>query len=146
MGAAATFYPSTQSFRNSRMTIAKLLAAAALLATVPAVAQRGYDPQARLDRLLAGRVAGAPVSCIPLRPNTRSEIIEGQAIVYRDGRRLYVNRPTVGLEWLLRDSILVTRPVVSQLCDAEPVQIIDQPSRIQRGFVTLGKFVPYTRP
>jgi hypothetical protein len=127
------------------MTIAKLLVAATLVAAVPASAQRGYDPQAKLDRLLAGRVAGAPVRCIPLRPNTRSEIIEGQAIVYRDGRRLYVTRPTVGLNWLLRDSILVTRPVVSQLCAGEPVQLIDQPSRIQRGFVTLGDFVPYTR-
>ncbi|WP_375402065.1 hypothetical protein [uncultured Sphingomonas sp.] len=123
-----------------------LATAAALLAAAPTSAQRGYDPQARLDRLLAGRVAGAPVRCIPLRPNTRSEIVEGRAIVYREGRRFYVNRPTAGLEWLLRDSILVTRPVVGQLCRGEPVQLVDQPSRIQRGSVTLGDFVPYARP
>lgn len=135
------------------MRTPKLLLAFALMAPVLfawpglAAAQRGYDPTVRLDRLLAGRVAGAPVRCIPLRSNTRSEIIEGQAIVYRDGaRRLWVNRPTVGLNWLLRDSILVTRPVVNQLCAGEPVQLIDQPSRQQRGFVTLGAFTPYTRP
>lgn len=126
--------------------MASVLLAGPGVAPGPAFAQRGYDPAAKLDRLLAGRVAGAPVRCIPLRPNTRSEIIEGRAIVYRDGRRLYVNHPTVGLEWLLRDSILVTRPVVGQLCAGEPIQLIDQPSRQQRGFVTLGEFTPYTRP
>lgn len=127
------------------MRPAPLLAAAALLAA-PAAAQRAADPQLKLDRLLAGRVAGAPVTCIPLRPTTRSQVIPGRAIIYSEnGRRLFVNRPRGGAEWLTRDSILVTRPVTTQLCRAEPVQLVDRASGIGRGFVTLGDFVPYTR-
>lgn len=122
-----------------------LMASLALLAAAPAAAQGLPDPQARFDRVLQGRVAGPPRACIPLRPNTRSEIVAGTAIIYRDGGTLYVNRPTSGLEWLERDSILVTQPVVSQLCRNEPVRLVDRVGGFQRSFVTLGEFVPYAR-
>lgn len=120
-------------------------AALALLAAAPAAAQ-GLASDPKLDRVLAGRAAGAPVRCIPLRPNTRSQIVPGEAIVYRDGDQMFVNRPTVGLEWLERDSILVSRPVVSSLCANEPVQLIDRVGGFQRGNIVLGEFVPYTKP
>lgn len=129
--------------------------AAALLtlaAAVPAAAQdsapsrRDGEARARLDRQVAARVAGAPVSCIPLRPNTRSEVIAGEAIVYRDGSRLWVNRPRIGADRLTRDSILASRPVIGQLCRLEPIQLVDRVSGINLGFVTLGDFTPYTRP
>ena len=121
-----------------------ITAALALLAAAPATAQ-GLPSDPKLDRVLAGRVAGAPVRCIPLRNNTRSQIVPGEALVNRDGGRLYVNRPTVGLAWLERDSILVTRPVVNALCANEPVQLIDRVGGFLRGNVVLGEFVPYER-
>ena len=117
----------------------------AVLASSAVIAQPSYDPQAQLERALAGRVAGPRQSCINLRQVTRTQIISGTGILYRVGNRVYLNRPRVGLEWLDRDNILVTRPVVSQLCRNEPVQLIDRTGYIQRGFVTLGDFVPYTR-
>lgn len=119
----------------------KLITALALLAA-PAAAQ---GPDLRLDQVLGNRVASVPQRCIPLRPNTRSQIV-GDAIVYREGSRLYVNRPTAGLEWLERDSILVTRPVVTRLCSGEPVQLIDRVGGILRGNIILGEFTPYARP
>lgn len=121
----------------------KAVTALTLLAATPAAAQTPI-PEVKLDRLLAGRTAGPAQACIPLRPNTRSQIV-GETLVYRDGATLYVNKPTNGLEWLERDSILVTRPVVGQLCRGEPVQLVDRVSGFQRGFVTLGEFTPYTR-
>lgn len=117
----------------------------AALASSTAIAQPRYDAQAQLERALAGRVAGPPQPCINLRQITRTEIISGTGILYRVGSRVYLNRPRIGSEWLDRDNILVTRPVVSQLCRNEPVQLIDRTGYIQRGFVTLGDFVPYTR-
>lgn len=122
--------------------IAPLLATAA---AVPAAGQRPYDPTARLDRLVAGRVAGAPQSCIDPRRVRQTEIVSGQAITYRIGDRLFVNRPRLGLEWLDRDNIMISQRPVAQLCRGEPIQLIDRASRIQRGFVTLGDFVPYDR-
>lgn len=47
----------------------------------------------QLEKILAGRVAGKPTSCINLRNTTSSQIIEGRAIVYRVGSTLYVNEP-----------------------------------------------------
>lgn len=117
-------------------------AALALAAASPGAAQ---VPEVKLDRLLAGRVAGPPQACIPLRNNVRSQIV-GDAIVYRDGDVFYVNRPTAGLEWLKRDSILVTRPVVNNLCRNEPVQLIDRVGGFLRGNIVLGDFTPYSRP
>jgi len=96
--------------------------------------------------MLAGRVAGPPQSCVPLRRATRSQVIPGQAIVYSENsRRLFVNRPTIGADWLIDTSILLSNQVIGQVCRGDVIQIVDRASRIGRGFVTLGDFVPYTR-
>lgn len=126
-----------------RVTILALLATA--LTGSAATAQRPYDPQAQLARALAGRIAGPAQPCINLNQVTRTEVIGGVGIIYRINGRVFLNRPRAGLEWLERDSILVMQPVVSQLCRNEPMQLIDRTGGIQRGFVTLGEFVPYTR-
>jgi hypothetical protein len=130
-----------------RKIITTLLAAAALVASVaaaPADARR--DPDAALAKLLAGRVAGEPRNCISMPLNQGSQIIEGRAIVYRDGRTLWVNRPRAGADRLRDDDVLVTRVWGSQLCSIDPVHLIDRVSRFPRGFVSLGEFVPYRLP
>ena len=69
-----------------------LILAAAALAVTPVSAKRD-DPDTQLAKMLAGREAGKPVNCIFLSSGTSSTIIEGRAIVYRSGSRLYVNVP-----------------------------------------------------
>ncbi|PAX06730.1 hypothetical protein [Sphingomonas lenta] len=118
------------------------LVAAAVLSAPAAAAPR--DPEAELAEALRGRVAGEPVSCIPLR-QASSEIIDGTAILYRVGDTIYVNRPRGGAETLRRDDVLVTRTFDSRLCRPEIVTLVDRFSRFQRGFVGLGDFVPYRR-
>ena len=122
------------------------LAAAALAAAATSATAASRDPEARLDKLLAGRVAGEPVKCINLRDIQSSEIIDGTAIVYRVGKRLYVNRPRGGAYQLDSDDILLTRSVTSQLCRIDTVDLVDRTSRFRTGFVSLGEFVPYTKP
>jgi hypothetical protein len=121
-----------------------LLLAATLVAT-PALAVPRDDPDTQLRKALAGRVAGKPVNCISLPSTNSSQIIEGKAIIYGSGGRLYVNEPRSGAESLDDDDILVTRVTGSQLCSIDTVDLVDRASRIQRGFVVLGQFVPYTR-
>lgn len=127
--------------------LSMLIAGAAILsAALPAAAARP-TPEQRLDKLLAGRVAGKPVKCINLRDIRSSEIIDGTAIVYRTGaNRLYVNRPTGGAQQLDDDDVLVTRTFTSQLCNIDIVRLVDRSSRFETGFVSLGDFVPYVRP
>ncbi|NNM76013.1 hypothetical protein HJG53_03705 [Sphingomonas sp. ID1715] len=120
--------------------------AAAALGAVSAASAAPLPPEARLARMLDGRVAGKPVSCLNQRSISSTEIIDDTAIVYRVGSKLYVNRPRSGADWLHRDDILVTRTIGSQLCSIDTVRLLDRTSMIPAGFVSLGDFVPYTRP
>lgn len=127
-----------------RTIISTLLIGAAMVAS-PAMAAGRDSPDVQMQKLLANRTAGAPVSCISLTRSRSSQVIPGRAIVYRDGGTLYVNQPQSGADSLDDDSILVTRSIGSQLCRGEAVNLIDRGSRIQRGFVLLGDFVPYRK-
>ncbi|HEU0043749.1 hypothetical protein [Sphingomonas sp.] len=127
-----------------RKIIASLLAVAALAA--PATAAPRLSPAAELDRLLAGRVAGKPTGCISLFGNLSTRIIDRTALVYRDGRTLWVNQPRFGADRLRDDDVLVTRLHGSQLCRVDAVNLVDRTSGVQRGFVVLGDFVPYRLP
>ena len=128
--------------RFSRLIIGAALTAAAI---TPAFGGPRLSPEERLSKVIGDRVPGQPVSCINLRDVQSSEIIDGTAIVYRVGSRLYVNHPRSGARWLDDDSILATRTIGSQLCRIDTVKLIDRTARFQRGFVVLGDFVPYTK-
>ena len=123
----------------------KFLLIAAAIVAIPATAAPRDPPDVRLDKLLAGRVSGKPIGCISLRSIQSSAIIEGRAIVYRIGRTLYVNEPRSGADTLRVGDVLLTKTHGSQLCSIDTVQLIDRGSRFNRGFVFLGKFVPYTK-
>ncbi|HEX8301434.1 hypothetical protein [Sphingomonas sp.] len=124
--------------------IHSLLLGAAFLAT-PAIATTRDDPDAELQKLLAGRSAGMPVSCIGQGSATNVTVIDGKALVYRVGSRLYVNTPDNAAR-LRDDDILVTRTFGSQVCSHDVVHLVDRGSQFPRGFVMLGKFVPYSKP
>lgn len=115
-----------------------------LLAGTPALAsERG---EARLERALAGRVAGEPVRCISLWGSNSSEVIDDTAIVFRVGGTLYVNRPRAGADRLDSSDTMVTRLYGdSRLCSIDTVRMVDLRSGFQTGIVFLGEFVPYRR-
>jgi hypothetical protein len=123
--------------------VKSLILGASLLAAPAAIAQE--TPDARLAKLLEGRVAGAPTDCISLPQARSSRIIDGKAIVYEVGSRLYVNIPSSGAESLDQDDVLVTKTIGTQLCRMDTVSLVDRASRFPRGFVLLGRFVPYTK-
>ena len=125
-----------------RMT-SLVLAAAATLA-VPMAAEARQTPQEKLDKLLAGRVAGKPVDCIDTLINRDSTVIDKTAIVYGSGRTIYVNRPKYP-ESLNDDDVLVTRLTSSRLCSVDTVSLHDRTGGWYRGFVGLSEFVPYTK-
>ena len=126
-----------------------LLIGAALLgasATALAADRDNSKNEAKLAAAIAGRVAGKPVDCINLRDVRSSQIIDGTAIVYdTGGGKLYVNRPRTAADWLDSDDILVTKTYGSDLCSLDTVSLVDRGARMQRGFVGLGQFVPYTK-
>ena len=124
--------------------LALIGAAVPATAATPRVSQTG---EAKLAEALKGRVAGKPVDCINLRNARSSQVYDGTAIVYEDGRTLYVNRPTSGADSLRRDDILITKLWGGdRLCRIDTIRLLDQGSRFEHGFVGLGQFVPYTKP
>jgi hypothetical protein len=129
--------------RNSAIFIA--LAVAAVAAPVAAATPQHKQGEAALQELLEGRVAGKPVSCLSLPQLGSSQVIDGTAIVYRSGSRLYVNRTRSDPSSLRSDDILLTRSFSGELCNIDTVYLLDRGSHMTRGFVTLGDFVPYER-
>jgi len=130
-----------------RKIIAAVLAATTLLGVSAVDAKPRLSPEAKLAKLLDGRVAGRPQDCIFLPAIRSSRIIDRTAIVYDAGRTLYVNRPRSGAESLDDDDILVTNlhGSGSQLCSIDIVQLHDRSSHFYSGFVGLGEFVPYRK-
>lgn len=120
------------------------LAAAATLAAPAAAAPRLHG-EAELAKLTEGRAPGKPVDCIDLSRVHSSRIVDGTAIVYDMGATLYVNRPRGGAESLDNWATMVLKPLGSELCRVDVVQLIDSGSHFYKGSVFLGDFVPYTR-
>ena len=121
-----------------------ILAAASLLAA-PAVAAPRLTPAQELAKVLEGRVAGTPVSCIDPRSNSDTRVIDKTAIIYGSGRTIYLQQPD-NADSLRDDDVLVTELRGNgQLCDVDIVKLHDRSGGWFRGFVGLNKFVPYTR-
>ncbi len=100
--------------------------------------------EARLAKMLEGRVAGEPQSCISAMISDRLQVIDRTAVVYDAGKTLYVARPQSPSS-LDADDILVIKRFGSQLCKQDIIQTIDRTSGFMTGVLFLGDFVPYTK-
>ena len=129
-----------------------LAAGAALLAsscsTAPGPQGRSASAQRELDEALAGRVAGAPLRCIPSYRADQMQIIDDWTILYRDGRTVYVQTPRGGCPGIANRSntLVVNFRGGSELCDGQINELVDLSSGIHGGACVFGPFVPYTRP
>jgi hypothetical protein len=126
--------------------IALSLAAVASLALFagPSVAGERLSGDQKLAKLLEGRVAGEPRSCINTRVNSESQVIDGTALVYGRGRTIWVNVPANARDLDDRDAVLV-RQYGASLCRQDIVTTFDPSGGFFTGNVFLGDFVPYTR-
>lgn len=122
------------------------LAATAALLSGPALQAKApkLTGEEKLAKLLEGRVAGEPVSCINTLQARNARIIDKTAIVYDGGRVIYVNRPRHARA-LDSDDVMVTRQWGSQLCRLDTVRMVDRSSFFYSGFVGLEDFVPYRK-
>ena len=127
-------------------TLATILAvtALALAGTTAAVARSAEQNEAKLARMLEGRTAGEPVSCISALNSNRIEVIEHVGIVYDAGETIYVARPSDPRQ-LGRNDIVVIDRHSSQLCDTDVIRTVDRYQGFTTGAVFLEDFVPYTK-
>lgn len=120
-------------------------AAIALGATPAAAGDVVEKGEARLAKMLEGRVAGEPVRCISTMGNDSPQIIDRVALVQGRGKTIYVARPTDPRSLDDRDILLIKRFSGSQLCVHDQMRMIDRHGGMTTGIVFLEEFVPYTK-
>lgn len=101
--------------------------------------------EAKLAKLLEGRVAGEPRSCINALPTQRSRTIDGAAYVYGSGHTIWVQRTRDPERIDDRDTLVTVRFGGSQLCRNDQMTTVDRVTGIFSGVVFFEDFVPYTR-
>ncbi|MEZ5688350.1 MAG: hypothetical protein R3E21_06145 [Caenibius sp.] len=125
--------------------IATAAAALAMVASAPgAVAKPKPSGEEQLAKMLEGREAGEPQSCISMFDSYNLRVIHRTALVYKRGDTVWVNRPA-NPEDLDYFDVLVMKRTGSQLCKQDIVTTMDQSTHMFTGSVFLGDFVPYKK-
>jgi len=128
------------------MTLSKLipvaLAVVALGATLPAAAAADEKGEAKLAKLLDGRVPGEPVRCLDRTRRDNLEVIDRTAMVFKDGDTYYVNRPS-GVNFLSWSDIPVFKIWGNELCKMDIVHLRDRSTGMGGASMTMNEFIPY---
>jgi hypothetical protein len=121
------------------------MACATTAAVQPA---RSAKSQKQYDELLAGKVAGKPVSCLPTYHQDDMVIVDDQTIAFRQGRaRVYVNHMQGSCSNLGGGYALVTKQFGNaELCRGDIGQVVDLQNHFTVGSCVFGDFVPYAKP
>jgi len=117
-------------------------------ADVPSSIPRTPEAQAKLDKHLAGRVAGEPTNCVKSGATISPIGIDDHTMLFKDGPRIWRNDLEAGFQCgdLGGRKSLVSRNVGIRICRGETVNIVDMTDGSPVGGCILGQFVPYTRP
>ena len=112
-------------------------------------APRTPRAEAHLQTLLNGRVAGAPVSCLPEYRSNDMVVIDDNTVLFRDGRTTYRNDFQGGSCARLGSgyyALLTRRTGGIGLCRGDIAEVKDLTNGFTVGSCVIGDFVPYTKP
>jgi hypothetical protein len=131
--------------------ISLLLIAAAVgsCSTAPQSTMRSPSGQRAYDAILTGKVAGAPVSCLPNYNANDMSIIDGQTLGFRVGTgTTYIVHLGQGCGLLgAGNYALLTKQFGGMgMCRGDIAQVFDTMNRITVGSCVVGSITPYTRP
>ena len=142
----------------TRTMLAAGCTALAIAAAVPVAAQDQPGIESKVEvappktkgeehlaKLLEGRVAGQPVSCIRTFPSDRMQVLDGTAYVYGSGSTIFVQRTRDPERIDDTDTLVTNRFSATQLCRLDMTTTIDRFTGIFTGAVFFDDFVPYTR-
>jgi hypothetical protein len=111
---------------------------------------RTANKQLELQQLLNGKVAQAPISCLPHFRSGDMRVIDEQTIAFRDGsHRVYVaHMPGGGCNDLdAGHTALVTKQFGSaDLCRGDIARVVDTLNGFTVGSCVFGDFTPYVSP
>lgn len=110
---------------------------------------RTVQAENHLEKMLAGRVAGQPITCLPDYRARDMVVIDDRTILFRDGRTYYRNDFNGGVcaNLGIGSNTLVTKQFGGAgLCRGDPAQVVDLSNGFTVGNCAMGDFVPYTKP
>jgi hypothetical protein len=103
--------------------------------------------QAHLQELTAGKVAQAPISCLPHYRANDMVVVDENTVAFKDGARVYIahmNGPCANLGGA--GYALLTRTTgTADLCRGDIAQVVDTSVHMTVGSCVFGDFVPYVR-
>jgi hypothetical protein len=133
------------------MRTISLIVAGSVLASctaVPPPPTRTADAQQQYESLLAGKVAQAPMTCLPnMRAENMIRIDENTVVFRESSGRIYVNHmqgPCTGLP--SSSTALVTNEHGTGPCSGDIVRVVDTSANMPVGACAWGEFTPYVRP
>ncbi len=109
---------------------------------------RNLRAENELRQALAGKVAGRPVDCLPTYRSSDMQVIDDNTILFRDGRRTYLQAPPGGCAPLGSGHYtLVTRSFGGMgLCRGDIARVVDLQNGFTVGSCSFDDFVPFDRP
>ena len=109
---------------------------------------RNLRAENKLRQALAGKVAGRAVDCLPTYRSNDMQVIDDYTILFRDGRRTYLQAPRGGCSPIGSGHYtLVTHSYGgSGLCRGDIAQVVDLQNGFTVGSCSLNEFVPFDRP
>lgn len=130
-----------------------LIALAGLAGCSTAADQARYDAksEAKLQQLLAGKVAGKPQDCLPLLRSHDMIRIDDDTLLFRDGaRRIYRSELNGSCNGLGSPNYALVTGAMGgsngRLCRGDIARTVDVGSGTLVGSCVIGDFVPYTSP
>ena len=126
-----------------------MASALVLIGAAPAQeSPRTEKAQAKLDKLLAGRVPGETKVCLKTAATNNPIAIDDRTMLFRDGPRLWRNELQAGYQCgdLGINKALMTVDRNIQICRGDKVQIVDMKNGYTVGGCVLGDFTLYTKP
>ena len=104
--------------------------------------------QITYDRLVAGKVARSPVTCLPNYNANDMSIIDSQTVAFRVGASTYIMHLSPGCNGIgSGNAALLTKQFgAGGLCNGDIAQAFDTFNHMTVGSCVIGDIVPYTKP
>lgn len=99
----------------------------------------------KLEKMTAGRTAGAPIACVPKSPRTKIEILDSSAVaVFDSAKRYNISLVSADCSFLKPGRQLVMEGA-PRICAGDTFLVVAGDSDIQYGSCRWGQFVSYVR-
>jgi hypothetical protein len=138
--------------RRISLLIAGSILASCTTAPAPPGAEMVRSPSGEraYQSLIANRVPGRPITCLPNYNSNNMTVIDGRDIAFSVGTRtVYLVRLTPGCDMLGGGGpyALLSRQFGGQgTCQNDIQQVVDTMNHINVGSCTVAEIIPYTRP